>query len=654
MGPAGGFGQVQSGVDGAMWRSPQPAQPAQPAQPPHFSAGDLISEDNLPGWMRQGPDAGQGGGWPPAAQPPQQPPSPQGPTGPSWSPGPGGWQGAPLESQQTVRQPAVGAPGVGPSGPAAPQGYQTYGWQPAPPAPAPQPSYEQRFGPPPGTGGYPGYPNAGYSNGAPMAQPGPAPYQQGAYQQPAPPPFPGGAQPGYIPPSAFPPVEQAGMYGAPGVAAQGAMPPWLAGAAPQGQASGPALGMQARSLVDEQALPEWLRKQPDEQPRPTVAGWLGASAAEEPLPAWVGPGYPDATPGRGPMGAPYVPPQGAPQMIGSPLGGFGPQGPGQGAPGGWQGAPFGPGGQPMPEDLALPSWLQAQAGGAPYAAQGGAPASQGPYAWSGNEEPAQAAQRAPASAYSGDMEPAPTMRTPNAPTWGAEPEADDVGVDGNQGWNAADRWDDGQSGAAQSDWSENGGRHATRGAPLSVDEMPPWLRRSAGPGGAGAGGGAERAERGRMAFAEDNSRRGDARRETGAWRDERGWDDGEGGWDDQGGEFDDRRDAGWGDDYSGSSDQNSYDAWGASPRGRDRRDAQESLRPRDDGWGGADPYSTGYGESANPFASQGSGFDRRSPRGSYDPNPEADYYGADGGYEDDFDDQPRSRKGWKGFFGRGE
>jgi hypothetical protein len=636
--PAGGFGQAQGGAGGAIWQSPQPGQP------PRFSAGDLISEDNLPGWMRQGPD-GQGG-WPPAVQPQQPPSPPQGPVGPGWGQGPGGWQGAPLESQQTVRQPAVGGLGMGPSGTAAPQGYQTYGWQPAPPPPSPQPNYDQRFGPPQVAGGYPGYPNAGYPNGAPMPPPRPAPYQQGAYQQPAPPSFLGGAQPGYVPPSAFPPVEQAGMYGAPGVAGQGSMPHWLAGLAPQPQAPGSALGMQARSLVDEQALPEWLRQQPEAQPRPAVAGWLGASPAEEPSPAWGAPGFPGAASGPGPMGAF----SGAPLMSGAPLGGFGPQAPGQGAPGGWQGGPVGPGGQPISEDLALPGWLQAQAGGASYPAQG-------PYPWRGNEEPVQAAPEAPTSAFAGGMDASPTMRTPNAPTWGAEPEADDAGMDGmdgNQGWNAPDRWDDGPPDAAQSDWGENGGHHAPRGAPLTVDEMPPWLRQSAGPGAARSGAGAERPERGRMAYADDDSRRGDERGETGAWRDERDWDDGDGGWDDRGGGFDDRREAGWGNDYDASSDQSSYDAWGASARGRDRRDAYEGPSPRDNGWGGGEPYSTGYGESANPFANQGNGFDGRPPRGSYDPYPEDDYYGAGGDYDDDYDDQPRRRKGWKGFFGRGE
>ncbi len=53
-----------------------------------------------------------------------------------------------------------------------------------------------------------------YQNGAQPAQPGYAPYAQGAYQQSPVPPQPVSAQPGYIPPSAFPPVEQAGMYAA--------------------------------------------------------------------------------------------------------------------------------------------------------------------------------------------------------------------------------------------------------------------------------------------------------------------------------------------------------------------------------------------------------------------------------------------------------
>ena len=206
-----------------------------------------------------------------------------------------------------------------------PQGYPPAGWgrgpqvpsAQAPQAPASQAPYDQRIRgrrrllPQTHCSRYhPAYP--GYQNGAQAPQSGYAPYARGAYQQSPVPPQPMSAQPGYTPPSAFPPVEQAGMYAAPpqqpgmgarGLVDQAALPPWLVGAAPQGQPQGQSLGMQARSLVDEQALPEWLRQQPEERPRPTVAGWLGASAAEEPLPAWVTPAFPDAAPGRGQQAA---------------------------------------------------------------------------------------------------------------------------------------------------------------------------------------------------------------------------------------------------------------------------------------------------------------------------------------------------------------
>jgi hypothetical protein len=443
---------------------------------------------------------------------------------------------------------------------------------------------------------------------------------------------------------AFP---QSAGVGAPGLVDQSALPPWLTGGTPQGQAPGPSHGMQARSLVDEQALPEWLRKQPDEQPRPTVAGWLGASAAEEPLPAWITPAHPDAA-GRGQMGVPH--------MNGAPQGAYSPHFSTQGMPDSWQAPAFGAGAQPISEDLALPDWLQAQAaGGAPNPGPGVAPRTNSPYQWDGdprNASPLQAPQAAASSAFMGEADVAPTMRTPNAPTWGAEPAADGFETDGSRGWNAANEWDDGQPGASENDWSESNGRGAPRGAPLSLDEMPPWLRRSAGPGGAQAGAGSERAARGRKGAAEDGSRRDQSERDFGAWEDDQGWDDGYGGWDDQGRGPDAGRDAAWDDNYDASPAQDPRDAWGAGSRRPDPYDGRGARE--DDGWGRGDTFSTGYGESMNPYAGQGNGFDGRSPGMPYDPYPDDDYYGAEGGYDDAMDDQPRGRKGWKGFFRRGE
>ena len=642
-------------------------QSLQAAQPPQFSASDLISPDSLPGWMRQGPEAAQGGGWPPASPPraPQPPITPQGPSAAGWGAPPAPWQSAPLESLQTMRHPIAGQPGAGAVSQAAPQEYPPAEWRQEPRIPPAQPPYEQRYAPPPVTPApppapaYPGYPSGaqyaqpGYPNGAQYAQPeypsgaqyaqqpGNGPYPQGAYPQPVT-PQPAPAQPGFTPPNAFPPVEQAGLYTAPppqapgmggyGLVDQTALPPWLAGSAQPGQPQGQSHGMQARSLVDEQALPEWLRQHPDERPRPSVAGWLGASATEEPLPAWMSSATPDTASGFGQPGAA--------QIGGSPLGGYPPQAPNgyppqapngyppqapangympqAPAPGAWQPPVYGQAAPPGSEELALPDWLQAQAGadGAMQPAQEASPSPYPQPQW--GEEPAfgEAAQAGP-DMRSDDV--GAGQRAPGASPWdngplASDPETGEMRED--QGWDTSAGWDDGRAGVSSDNRGERDGRGAPRKAPLAPDEMPPWLRRGAEFGAHARPGGSER-------------------RDPAGWGDEQEWDDGAGDWDDPRDGYDTRDNNGWGREYGGNPGQN--------PR-----------NPRDE-WGGAP--SPGYGASADPYTNQRGGYDARGPRDPYARDDYADYNGGVGFYNepDDADDgASRKRKGWRGFFRRGE
>ena len=284
-------------------------------QSPRFSAGSLVDDDGLPQWL-SAPDGGTQGGW--GAQAPAAP-DPM--AGQQWQQRPNAQQ-PDIASQHTVRQPSVG--GVGPMSPQYP-----FAQTPQPPAYPPQPAQPSYpapgYGPPPLPGyapapqpGYPqpGYPQPGYPQpGYPQPQPS---YPQPSYPAPrpgyAPAPQPGYAQPSapmnyggnpayQQPPSpqpltpqsninAFPSIDQAGTgYRGPQPQPQ---PQWGAGqqgAAPRAPVPS---GMQARSLVDDRALPKWLRDQPESAGAANMAEWIGGSAAQEQMPQFLSEAYAQA------------------------------------------------------------------------------------------------------------------------------------------------------------------------------------------------------------------------------------------------------------------------------------------------------------------------------------------------------------------------
>lgn len=338
-----------------------------------FSARSLMNDDALPQWLREA-GAGAGGG---AEQAPPQ-------------------QGYPA--------PGYGAPGAGMGGiggaPWGQQAGQQGAWYGQPPAQngAAQRLFDESNLPEwliqPGANGsppqrYDAYPTARQ----------PAPYGgYGGQQPPAPNGYNGYNPPAASPSNAFPGIEQAGAYPpAPSGALSGnslidggALPGWMRGD-PTPARGDPAAayrdagGMRGSSLIDGNALPAWLRNQPDAgagspqpippappQPQPSagpsIANWIGASAANDPMPSWLGQAYSDAR----------VPPLQAP-----------PQPPAQGMMGGagWPpnaAFPNGAGAAPSPgtlnanalmDESALPEWLRAQ-GQAPAGAGWGAPPSQ--------------------------------------------------------------------------------------------------------------------------------------------------------------------------------------------------------------------------------------------------------------------------------------
>ena len=410
--------------------SPYGAPPSPPQaygsaqQPPRFSAGSLISDGDLPAWLREpgdGAAASQQAGW--AAPAPAQP-QPAMNTG--WPPAPEPPRADP-SAQHTVRQPAVGSPG--PAAPQYPAGQQQPGYGQQPPAPAYQqagyPQQAPAYPPQPASAQQPGYSQpAGYPPQPGFMQPAGYAQQQG-HVQPAYPPQPvfsapqgypqqpasgAYAYPGLPQPpapasqvNAFPAIEQAGTaYHGPqqgGMAGhalldQQALPNWLAGgaAAPVAPRAPVPSGMMARSLVDDQALPKWLRDQPDNAAHANVSEWIGASAAHEPMPQFLSEAYAQASVGRAPQqfGAEsfQAPAQPSPQPYGGDPFNAIPQPPQRygadpfnapmaapmAAPDPVGGARFGAaapvsssmrngGAQPgYGEDTALPEWLRAQAG----------------------------------------------------------------------------------------------------------------------------------------------------------------------------------------------------------------------------------------------------------------------------------------------------
>lgn len=366
------------------------------------SLSEMISEENLPEWLRGAADApggAPGGATSHAAYPPYQP----------------GRQGQPGQPPQwnAPRSPAYPASGFGPSGypghapdPRATGNMATASAQPlypqsgAPSVSAGQfvdesalPDWLRQVGgadaprQPAQNAPYPpdqGYAQPGYGQGyPPSAQPAPQPPSAGQAPQPSA-AFPSLDQASYGPTSAGRPA--GAPYGGDqgGMAAQSlldpqALPSWLGGpngAAPQfGAARGDeaasgraaSMGMQAGSLVDENALPQWLRNEPatasPSQRVPAVAPgsvsqWI-TGAADEPLPSWLNQVYADvpaaSQPSRSPQ-TPYMPtpgyaqygPGGAPQA--SPYGSTDVAG---AAAGGVAAGQF-------VDESALPDWLKAQ------------------------------------------------------------------------------------------------------------------------------------------------------------------------------------------------------------------------------------------------------------------------------------------------------
>jgi hypothetical protein len=177
---------------------------------------------------------------------------------------------------------------------------------------------------------------------APSAAPGPAtPYPPQPYGAPAAPSqYPANGQPG-------------GNLAANALFDAGALPTWLGGAGNNGRPAQPAAplggdGLQMSSLVDERALPMWLRQEPETPPAQTpvpgsVSRWLSAPLTEEPMPPFLNQVYDAAQVSR--LGTPPSPPS-------------------------YWGAATPPAAPPLPgavpsahllDDTALPQWLRAQA-----------------------------------------------------------------------------------------------------------------------------------------------------------------------------------------------------------------------------------------------------------------------------------------------------
>jgi hypothetical protein len=391
---------------------------------------------------------------------------------------------------------------------------------------------------------------------------------------------------------------------------QQALPNWLAGQPVVAPRAPVPSGMQARSLVDDHLLPKWLRDQPESTGAANVSEWIGASAAQEPMPSFLSEAYSQAPTARAPQ--PYAeqpysaaprpvvaapPPQAPPPQM--------PQMPPPQAPQGFGAAPtYNGGGQPgYAEDAPLPEWLRAQAGGADSQMAGGqeAPAS---FAASDLIDPSAlpdwVTQRAPApqqfssthgwSAASPQLDAsgglAGTDYTGGLPAteYAASPGyADAAGAQatgGYMGWDDESSW----GGGAQGDMAyDEGGDESPygRGRPLEPEELPPWLRGQAGAQAAGSS--AYVPERNPWMAASQPEAYADSWDEGDGWnahdgRGEQGWDE-SAGWGAASGGYDDHaRDGGWSDAAArgGWSDQRDSRRWeddarrqrGPAPRGR--------------------------------------------------------------------------------------
>lgn len=606
------YGDPYGASPASQYGDPYAAQPAPQGfsggapQQPRFSAGSLIDDDGLPQWL-SAPDGGAPGGW--GAQAPM---APEPAVGQQWQQRPAPQQ-PDIASQHTIRQPSVGGGGQMPPQYPFAQAPQppAYPPQPAQPSyPAPQPSYPQPgYGPPPQPGyapaPQPGYPQPGYAQPSYPQPSYPAPqpsYPQPGYAQP-PAPMNYGGNPAYQqPPSpqplapqpninAFPSIDQAGT----GYRGQQPQPQW--GAGRQGGVVAPRApvpsGMQARSLVDDRALPKWLRDQPESAGASNMAEWIGASAAQEQMPPFLSEAYAQAP------SAQAQPPYAAAPSFGDaqPFGGRNDQA----------------------------DWQRAQANGS-QAMQEPAPPGVG-FAASDlidpNSLPDWVTQRAPApqtfSSTHGwsaapDLE---TVRSP-APSYAA---SEDYGegtgaqaVGANMDWGDAS-WDNGaQDTGVHGDYDAQS--QSPRGRPLAPDELPPWLQGKGGAPGPAA-------HNPWMAPSQP-----EAASEV--------WDDGDG-WDDQSGQHeaswqgasgwgehrddrhDDRRGADWdyGDSQAGWNDQRSAARWEDSERYSAPYAAERYDQPARGGRGRYDDWDSDdrYDQESMDYDEREDASERRRGRG---------------------------------------
>jgi hypothetical protein len=328
--------------------------------PQRISMNSLVNEDALPEWLRS---AANSGALPPRPAPPEyqgtgslsygpygQPPAvrPQAPPAPNGS---GNLRANNLFDESALPEwLRTGAAGQNPVMPGAPRQ--------VPPTPM-----ESSYGAP--------------VEGAPMGPTG-SMGQAGAARNPGP-----------YAPSAFPGIEQAGSFQsppppqtgmpAPSLIDSNALPQWLSGRPETDRSYSPygrdaygrdaSLGIPAGSLVDETALPQWLRNEhPGASNQPTASSpWNVSPAAHEPMPSWLSQGYSDA---RG------VPRMDTPPAQSSAWNSYVPTGTGslgqtvQPAPGAVPGTIAA---GEFIDESALPEWLRSQGGtgatGAPPQAQ---------------------------------------------------------------------------------------------------------------------------------------------------------------------------------------------------------------------------------------------------------------------------------------------
>lgn len=647
-----------------------------PPQPPQFSAGSLVSDNDLPEWLREGA-AGQGaqpawGAPPQSPQPPRQPafPQPQQSQQPPMPPMPQSW-GAPPAPQQvaqrhdiaaehTIRQPAYSqqnpvAPQPAfyqqPSAPYPPQGgfAQPPAYPPQPYAPQPYPSAPQ---------GYPSAPKP-YPLQPAFAQP-PSYPSQFAPQQGAP-GYPPQFAPQPAPQSslaqAFPSLDQVGaLYNSPpaqGMSGYSLLDPqsgasWLNGMAQPGQFAPrqpvPS-GMMARSLVDDQLLPKWLRDQP-EAARPNPAEWAaqGQAAAAPLTPPQTPAGY-----ALSPSAFQPLPPSPAGPPLGPLSHGPAPQ------MGAYQ--------RGYAEDSAMPDWLRAQAGAAPVAGPGAAqgfaasdlidpaalpawvsgkaPVEQtfsSTHGWStiNGESPA-ANGNDTAQGYSGgydapqDLQPLPESpfgwdEAGNPAPWDGAGAPGEMGYDENASFGASPAHE----------------AHFNPGhAPLAHEELPPWLQNKVGQAPQASGNPwGNASEQAAPAGGWDEAgwdEQGDQQwNENAAWDENASWDDPRGGragggrdepWDDSG------RDSGRGGYRQGGQDD------GRDGNGYDRRGRRDEMSYDDGAYYGEQRYDSRRDERQ---------YDERRDDGRY-----ANRRGAEPEYEYEDEHEPRGGRGWFGFLRRG-